>query len=141
MQNERRANAEARPAGRSNPAGRGSEHLSRDRPHRCQPYPTDAELVVLEGFHAIKHAIRCEGEIRSMDRGPGCGGELGRAARPGVLIPVEVVNIQALKEVAPRGQVVAVARRPVQPDPGTVRAGPGHVVLLEDRRHLGNLAQ
>jgi len=58
---------------------------------------------------------------------------------PDVLIPVEVVDIQALREVAPRGQVVAVARRPVQPDPDTILAGPGHVVLLEDPRHLGNL--
>ena len=39
----------------------------------------------------------------------------------------------------PRAQVVAVAKRPAQPDPDTVLAGPGHVVLLEDPRHLGNL--
>ncbi len=42
MQNERRANAEARPDGRSNRAGRVSNHLSGDGPHRCQPCPTDA---------------------------------------------------------------------------------------------------
>jgi TrmH family RNA methyltransferase len=56
-----------------------------------------------------------------------------------VHIPVEVVDIEALKQVVPRGQVVAVARRPLEPDPDTVLAGPGHVVLLEDPRHLGNL--
>ena len=45
----------------------------------------------------------------------------------------------ALAAVVPRAQVVAVARRPDQPDPDTVLAGPGPVVLLEDPRHLGNL--
>ncbi|MDQ2896808.1 MAG: TrmH family RNA methyltransferase [Actinomycetota bacterium] len=97
-------------------------------------------LVVLEGFHAIKHAIRFGGEILgawTADLGE-VQSLLERLA-PDVLIPVEVVDIQALKAVAPRGQVVAVARRPVQPDPDTVLAGPGHVVLLEDPRHLGNL--
>jgi TrmH family RNA methyltransferase len=49
------------------------------------------------------------------------------------------VELEQLKAVVPRAQVVAVARRPTQPDPDTVLAGPGHVVLLEDPRHLGNL--
>ncbi len=97
-------------------------------------------LVVLEGFHAIKHAIRFGGEILgAWTADPGEVEDLLERLAPDVLIPVEVVDIEALKEVAPRGQVVAVARRPVQPDPDTVLAGPGHVVLLEDPRHLGNL--
>lgn len=97
-------------------------------------------LVVLEGFHAIKHAIRFGAEILgAWTADPGEVENLLERLAPDVLIPVEVVDIQALKEVAPRGQVVAVARRPVQPDPDTVLAGPGHVVLLEDPRHLGNL--
>lgn len=97
-------------------------------------------LVVLEGFHAIKHAIRFGGEILgAWTADPGEVENLLERLAPDVLIPVEVVDIQALKEVAPRGQIVAVARRPVQPDPDTVLAGPGHVVLLEDPRHLGNL--
>ncbi len=50
-----------------------------------------------------------------------------------------MVDSVALTAVVPRGQVVAVARRPALPDPDTVLAGPGHVVLLEDPRHLGNL--
>jgi TrmH family RNA methyltransferase len=56
-----------------------------------------------------------------------------------VEIPLEVVDVDALRKVVPRGQVVAVARRPVQTRPEVVLAGPGHVVLLEDPRHLGNL--
>jgi len=97
-------------------------------------------LVVLEGFHAIKHAIRFGGEILgAWTADPGEVENLLERLAPDVLIPVEVVDIQALRNVAPRGQVVAVARRPVQPDPDTVLAGAGHVVLLEDPRHLGNL--
>jgi TrmH family RNA methyltransferase len=98
------------------------------------------DLVVLEGFHAIKHAIRFGGEIlgawtADVDE---VDGLLERLA-PDVQMGVEVVDAEALKQVVPRGQIVAVARRPAQPDPDTVLAGPGHIVLLEDPRHLGNL--
>jgi RNA methyltransferase, TrmH family len=97
-------------------------------------------LVVLEGFHAIKHAIRFGGEILgAWTADPGEVADLLERLAPDVQISCEVVDIDALKDVVARGQVVAVARRPVQPDPETVLAGPGHVVLLEDPRHLGNL--
>ncbi len=97
-------------------------------------------LVVLEGFHAIKHAIRFGGEILgAWTAHPEEVQDLLQRLAPDVHIPVEVVDIEALKQVVPRGQLVAVARRPVQPKPDTVLAGPGHVVLLEDPRHLGNL--
>jgi TrmH family RNA methyltransferase len=98
------------------------------------------DLVVLEGFHAIKHAIRFGGEIvGAWTADPDEVENLLERLAPDVRIPFEVVDIEALKNVVPRGQVVAVARRPVQPDPDTVLAGPGHVVLLEDPRHLGNV--
>jgi TrmH family RNA methyltransferase len=98
------------------------------------------DLVVLEGFHAIKHAVRFGGEILgawTADLAE-VNGLLERLA-PDVRIPVAVVDGDALRQVVPRGQIVAVARRPIQPDPDTLLAGPGHVVLLEDPRHLGNL--
>jgi len=97
-------------------------------------------LVVLEGFHAIKHAIRFGGEILgAWTADPGEVASLVERLAPDVHIPVEVVDLEALKRVVPRAQVVAVARRPAQPNPDIVLAGPGHVVLLEDPRHLGNL--
>jgi RNA methyltransferase, TrmH family len=97
-------------------------------------------LVVLEGFHAVTHAIRFGGEILgAWTADPGEVQSLLERLAPDVQIPFEVVGIEALTQVVPRGQIVAVARRPVQPDPDTVLAGPGHVVLLEDPRHLGNL--
>ncbi len=97
-------------------------------------------LVVLEGFHAITHAIRFGGEILgAWTADPGEIESLLERLAPDVDLPVEVVDIEALKNVVPRGQVVAVARRPDQASPDEVLAGPGHVVLLEDPRHLGNL--
>jgi TrmH family RNA methyltransferase len=97
-------------------------------------------LVVLEGFHAIKHAIRFGAEIIGAWTADLDGLEdLRRQLAADVQMPVEVVEEAALKAVVPRGQVVAVARRPAQADPDTVLAGPGHVLLLEDPRHLGNL--
>lgn len=97
-------------------------------------------FVVLEGFHAIKHATRFGAEILgawTADRD--ALEDLRRRLAPDVEIPVDVVDVAALQAVVPRAQVVAVARRPSQPDPDTVLAGQGHVVLLENPGHLGNL--
>jgi RNA methyltransferase, TrmH family len=100
----------------------------------------DRGLVVLEGFHAVKHAIRFGGEIQGAWTADAAElDELTRRLAPDVHIAAEVVDGEALRAVVPRGQLVAVARRPSQPDPDTVLAGPGLVVLLEDPRHLGNL--
>jgi TrmH family RNA methyltransferase len=97
-------------------------------------------LVVLEGFHAIKHAIRFGGEILgAWTADPSEIERLRERLAPDIQIPVAVVAHEALERAVPRAQIVAVAQRPEQPDPDTVLAGPGHVVLLEDPRHLGNL--
>ncbi|HWD64528.1 MAG TPA: TrmH family RNA methyltransferase [Solirubrobacteraceae bacterium] len=97
-------------------------------------------LVVLEGFHALKHATRFGAEILgAWTADPEGIEELRARLAPDIQIAVEIVDLAALKEVVPRGQVVAVARRPAQADPDTILAGPGQVVLLEDPRHLGNL--
>ena len=98
------------------------------------------EFVVLEGFHAIKHATRFGGEIvGAWTADPEELEGLRERLAPDLRLHAEVVSVEALKLVVPRAQVVAVARRPRQPDPDTVLAGGGHVVLLEDPRHLGNL--
>jgi RNA methyltransferase, TrmH family len=97
-------------------------------------------LVVLEGFHAIKHALRFGAELLgAWTADPEEVKALQARLAPDVKIPVEVVDAAALAELVPRAQVLAVAKRPDQPDAYTVLDGPGHVVLLEDPRHLGNL--
>jgi TrmH family RNA methyltransferase len=98
------------------------------------------DLVVLEGFHAIKHAVRFGAEILgAWTADLDALEDLRQRLAADIHFAVELVDEAALKEVVPRGQVVAVARRPDQPSPDAILAGPGHVVLLEDPRHLGNL--
>ncbi len=138
--------------------GRAATHRRHPRPrrHSVRPHRTGPqvavelsdvararrarELVVLEGFHAIKHAIRFGGEVLGVWTADLVELEaLQKRLAPDLQIEAEVVDVEALKLVVPRAQVVAVAKRPAQPDPDTVLAGPGQVVLLEDPRHLGNL--
>ena len=100
----------------------------------------ESGLVVLENFHAVKHALRFGAELLGAWTADAEELETLRLRlAPDVTIDAQVVDAEALTAVVPRGQLVAVARRPLQPDPDTVLAGPGHVVLLEDPRHLGNL--
>lgn len=100
----------------------------------------ESGLVVLEGFHAVKHALRFGGELLGCwTADPVALEELRRRLAPDVELTAETVETEALAAIVPRAQVVAIARRPRQPDPDSVLAGPGPVVLLEDPRHLGNL--
>jgi TrmH family RNA methyltransferase len=102
----------------------------------------DPALVVLEGFHALKHAIRFGGEILGSWTADPAGLEaLREKLAPDVALAPETVDHDALAAVVPRAQVVAIARRPEQLDPTGLLAlpGPEPAVLLEDPRHLGNL--
>src|SRR3954453_4003297 len=102
----------------------------------------DPGLVVLEGFHAVKHATRFGAELlgvwtADLDELR----ELEARLAPDVELHPQVVPEAQLAAVVPRAQVVALARRPRQLDPDGILAHPGPepVVLLEDPRHLGNL--
>lgn len=102
----------------------------------------DPALAVLEGFHAVKHALRFGGEVLGAWTADPEGLEALRARlAPDVVLAPETVGAAELAAVVPRAQVLAVARRPPQPDPDGLLAltGPAPVVLLEDPRHLGNL--
>jgi TrmH family RNA methyltransferase len=102
----------------------------------------DPALVVLEGFHAVKHAVRFGAELLgAWTADPAELAELCARLAPDVTLSPTVVEKPELAAVVPRAQVVAVARRPVQPDPDGILAlqGPAPVILLEDPRHLGNL--
>ena len=103
----------------------------------------DRSLVVLEGFHAFKHAQRFGAELLgawTADRAE--LEELRARLAPDVdLAGVQDATRDALAAAVPRAQVVAVARRPRLPHPDVLLAAPGPepLVLLEDPRHLGNL--
>jgi RNA methyltransferase, TrmH family len=100
-------------------------------------------LVVLEGFHAVKHARRFGAEVLGAWTADAEALEALRVRMaPDVALgPVEEVPAADLAAVVPRAQVVAVAVRPAQPSADELLAAPGPevVVLLEAPRHLGNL--
>ena len=102
----------------------------------------DSGLVVLEGFHAVKHALRFGAELLGSWTADLPALEALRARlAPDIALAPAVVPEPELAAVVPRAQLLAVARRPRQPRLGALLAAPGAapLVLLEDPRHLGNL--
>ena len=102
----------------------------------------DPGLVVLEGFHAVKHAVRFGAELLGVWTADAAElAALSARLAPDVALDATVVEVEPLAAVVPRAQVVAVAVRPRQPDPDGILAlpGPAPVILLEEPRHLGTL--
>lgn len=102
----------------------------------------DGGLAVLEGFHALKHAVRFGAELLGVwTADPEALEALRLRMAPDIAFAADTVDEAALAAVVPRAQVVAVARRPrvAHPDVLLASAGLEPLVLLEDPRHLGNL--
>jgi TrmH family RNA methyltransferase len=108
----------------------------------------DGDLVVLQGFHALKHALRfgaqvelvaCsdQQELTRLAHGlaPDLAAEMQRLA---VALPAEA--FKRLGPYVPHTGVVSIARR-VATDPLALiaSASKAPIVLLEDPRHFGNL--
>lgn len=121
----------------------GSARLDRFRRARRDP-----DLAVIEGFHALKHALRFDAEIleavctepQQLDRlagelAPDLGGRLRALAHE-----VEPDVFAQLAPRAARTGVIALAMR-THPDPGAVLAdpAPAPAVLLEQPRDLSNV--
>lgn len=108
----------------------------------------DGDLVVLQGFHALKHALRfgayvelvaCADPDELAQLAQGLAPELSaEMLRLAVVLPAEA--FKRLGPYVPHTGVVSIARRVVT-DPLALLAGGGEapVVLLEDPRHFGNL--
>ncbi len=108
----------------------------------------DPTLAVLEGFHALKHALRFGAIVREVV----CVDRSALAALSGQLAPELAATILELAReapaevfaklapLAPATGVIALAERPAV-DPTAVLADPrpAPVVLLEDPRDLGNM--
>lgn len=108
----------------------------------------DTDLVVLQGFHALKHALRFGARVelvacsarQDLDQlaaalSPDLAGEMQRLA---VVLPAEA--FKRLGPYIPHTGVVSIARR-TPADPFALLDGDGDapLVLLEDPRHFGNL--
>ena len=122
-----------------------------DAPELVRQFRTarrDRTLAVLEGFHALKHALRfgaevieaacsdgAELECLAAELAPDVSDPLLRHAEP---VPPHV--LARLVPQAPRTGVVAIARRP-DVDLASVLAQnrPEPIVLLEHPRTMGNL--
>jgi TrmH family RNA methyltransferase len=108
----------------------------------------DPELAVLEGLHAVKHALRFGAEIVCVAiTDPDRLSALAQTLAPDVLrrMPTGAQTLSpedfaALAPQPPPTGVIALARRPPQAAEtltGDARSAP--IVLLEDPRDLGNL--
>jgi TrmH family RNA methyltransferase len=108
----------------------------------------DESLAVLEGFHAVKHALRFGAELTEAYTDDAAAlARLCAALAPdvqprleGLVRPVDRAVFERLAPLAPSTGVIALAVRPrveVSAVLAAERAAP--VVLLEDPRDLGNL--
>jgi TrmH family RNA methyltransferase len=108
----------------------------------------DPGLAVLEGFHALKHALRFGAEVlEAVAADPERLRELAAELAPDVAgaltertSPVGAELLAELVPQAPRTGVVAISRRP-RVDTAAVLAEPRPqpLVLLEDPRTMGNM--
>jgi TrmH family RNA methyltransferase len=106
------------------------------------------DLVVLQGFHALKHALRFGADVEVV----ACADpyELQRLARDfapeltarmgHLMVVLELEAFKRLGPYVPHTGVVSIARR-ADVDPLALLAGEREapIVLLEDPRHFGNL--
>jgi TrmH family RNA methyltransferase len=112
----------------------------------------DPALAVLEGFHAVKHALRFGAELEllvtpDLDALLALAGGLAPDLREPLAEHAHVVDPELFAQLVPLPPstgVVAIARRP-HPDLAALLAGEseppsrGPVVLLENPRDLGNM--
>lgn len=107
----------------------------------------DPMLAVLEGFHALKHALRFGAELLEL----ACADPERLAALAARLAPELVERLRALPAVTPvlfgqlsptppREPVIAIARRAAW-DAGAAlaAAGPAPIVFLDNPRNPGNI--
>jgi TrmH family RNA methyltransferase len=126
-----------------------SDAAGRALAQRFQRARGDDRLAVLEGFHALKHALRFGAEVEvvaavdpaalerlAAELAPDLAGRFGALAGE----PAAPELLRTLVPHVPHTQVVALARR-APFDAAALRAAraDGPVVLLEDPRDLGNI--
>lgn len=122
--------------------------MGHDRIVRFRTARRDPELTVIEGFHALKHALRFGAEVvEAVALEPAAleqmAGELApdlRGRLDGMVAPVDAEELAAMVPLVPHTGVVAIARRPPVDLAATLAdPRPAPVVLLEDPRNMGNI--
>lgn len=106
----------------------------------------DSGLAVLEGFHAVKHAVRFGAEVVRVVAAEGAdvdglaaalAPDVGAVVRAAEVVPASV--FEGLAPRAPRTGVIAVARRPVVSGASVLAAKGAPCVLLDAPQDLGNV--
>jgi TrmH family RNA methyltransferase len=119
-----------------------------DRAVRFRTARRDPELTVVEGFHAIKHALRFGAELveavavdppaleaMAADLAPDLAGQVA-----GVVEAVDKATLADLVPLVPHTGVAAIARRPrVDLAAALADPAPAPAVLLEQPRNMGNI--
>lgn len=108
----------------------------------------DRGLAVLEGFHAVKHALRFDAQLIALvgtdaDEAQRLAAVLAPDLAPRFAQNLRVVSGETFSKLAPqapRTGVMAIAERPRINVEAILQSGePRPVVLLEDPRNLGNI--
>jgi tRNA G18 (ribose-2'-O)-methylase SpoU len=106
----------------------------------------DPALAVLEGLHAVKHALRFGAEVVEMavsdasdpaSLAEELAPDVAAAVRSAPLVPAALFATLAPRP--PDTGVIAIARRPAPPASERLAAAPRPLVLLENPRNLANL--
>ncbi len=119
-----------------------------ERAVRFRTARRDPDLTVVEGFHALKHALRFGAELveavavdppaleaMAGDLAPDLAGQLADRVEP-----VEKGELGDLVPLVPHTGVVAIARRPrVDVAAALADPAPAPAVLLEQPRNMGNI--
>jgi TrmH family RNA methyltransferase len=119
-----------------------------ERAVRFRTARRDPELTVVEGFHALKHALRFGAELveavavdpaalesMAAELAPDLAGRIG-----GRVETVDKATLADLVPLVPHTGVVAIARRPpVDVAAALADPGPAPAVLLEQPRNMGNI--
>lgn len=117
-----------------------------ERYHRAR---RDAELAVLEGFHALKHALRFGADVLEVAAiAPDRLARLAESLAPDLAARISgavtrVVTREELARLVPRppatGVVAIARRRAATPEQALDRANRASAVALIEPRHAGNL--
>ncbi|KAA6220813.1 TrmH family RNA methyltransferase [Streptomyces albofaciens JCM 4342] len=126
------------------------ENGTDDPVRRWRASAGDPASVLLDGFHALKHALRFGGDVRQVLTGDkaallALAGELADDLTDTLDTLAEQVPLAALRTLLPKVHPTGVAALAVRPDAeanlARLRAAPrpSPVVLLENPRNLGNI--
>src|SRR3954447_6009286 len=119
-----------------------------ERAVRFRTARRDPELTVVEGFHAIKHALRFGGELveavavdppaldaMAAELAPDLAGRLSERVER-----VDKETLADLVPLVPHTGVAAIARRPqVDLEAALADPAPAPAILLEQPRNMGNI--